>query len=322
MKKRLSTIVFIIFIIIFAIYFFVSFEQFKILLNVNLWLLSIIVIANLTNIASNGLFIKIILKPYNKIIPILESIFISLISSVGNFFAPVGGGLGLRAVYLKKKFNLTYSDFISTLYGNYIIVFLVNSFVALVALYLLREKPNGAYYLLLVLFSGIFGVCLILSLVKVPVATINKKLKKKPNKIVFILLEILKGWNRIVENKKLLLQLILLSTFNLSVTIFISWLEIKALHLSISLPSLLLFSVLGSLSLFVNITPANLGVKEAIFIFSGSVIGFSTSEILSIALVDRGILFLVLFVSWLLMPRLSKLFNVSIKNLQKTPATK
>ncbi|MGZ6005077.1 MAG: lysylphosphatidylglycerol synthase transmembrane domain-containing protein [Candidatus Saccharimonadales bacterium] len=292
---------------VFAVYFYLNASQFKPLLHIDGWLLLVIALADFAIISANGLFIKFVLEPFNKFIGVAESIYVSLISAVGNFFAPTGTGFGFRAVYLKKKHGLPYSEFISTLSGNYIIVFLVNSFFALLSLYMLREHYSKQYLTLVVVFATIFIVSLILSVIKLPDISPERITKnKKLQKFVGMIFTITNGWNKVIANKKLMAKLIGVVIFNFLMTMLISKMEIAALHFTISFPALLLFSVLGSLSLFVNITPANLGVKEAIYIFSGAVIGFSVSQILLISLIDRGVYFVVLLVLWALSPRLQR----------------
>ncbi len=285
---------------IFLVYFFANLDKFQPLLHVNVFLLFLIAIAYLSTIAANGLFIKFIMEPFGKYISINESTYVSMISSVGNFFAPIGSGFGFRAVYLKKKHGLAYSDYVATLYGNYVIVFLINSFFALVALYMLKDTNGRGYFTLVLLFAGMFTVSFLLTLVRVPTFKKEPSLKNKHlNFIARAMIDMATGWNRIIKNKRLLFHLLAITTFNFVVTLLIAKLEITALHFSITFPSLLLFGVLGSLSLFINITPANLGVKEAIYLFSSAVIGLTAPQILSIALIDRGVLFVVLFSLWL-----------------------
>jgi uncharacterized membrane protein YbhN (UPF0104 family) len=100
-----------------------------------------------------------------------------------------------------------------------------------------------------------------------------------------------------------MVQLIGLTFGGLALNTAMTWTIIHSLHLRIAFAPLLLFSVLGTLSIFINITPANLGVKEVIYLFSSSILGLSTTQILSIALIDRGVLFLVLAVFWIMFGR-------------------
>lgn len=287
-------------VLAFVAYFVLNIDKFSPLLHMNFYLLVLVALADIATILANGLFIKFILEPFGKYISAKESAYVSMISSVGNFFAPAGSGFGFRAVYLKKRHGLAYSDYMSTLYGNYVIVFLINSFFALVALYLLRNVNARGYFTLLILFAGMFFVSLLLTVVRLP--NFKKDLSVKNRHLNFItksLINMAGGWNKIIGNKTLLLRLIAIILFNFLMSLSVARLEINALHFHISLSALLLFSVLGSLSLFINVTPANLGVKEAIYLFSSAVIGLSAPQILSIALVDRGILFAVLFLLWL-----------------------
>lgn len=287
-------------LLIFAIYFVANISKFKLLLDVKLWVLLLIALANCGIVLANGVFIKFILEPFNKVIPITEATYVSLISSVGNFFAPAGAGFGFRAVYLKKKHGLPYNEYVSTLSGNYIIAFLISSVFGLLALFALRGHYNNQYLILMLLFSGIMLGSIFMSLVRPPrIEEDGLPKNKKLRMLLRTLLQVMNGWNKITANKKLMTKLIAITVVNFLFSVLIIKLEIFSLNLSIGFAQLLLFSVLSSLSVFINITPANLGIKEAIYIFSSSILGFSVTQILSIALIDRGILFLVLALSWL-----------------------
>lgn len=303
-SKRFRFFITMLVLAIFAIYFVLNIEKFKPLLHVNILWLVLLAVANVVVIAVNGMFIKFVLQPFDKFISIMESAYVSLISSIGNFFAPVGAGFGIRAVYLNKKHGLPYGEYISTLSGNYIIVFLVNSFIALLSLYFLKDKASPQYTILVALFLGIFIVSLIAIFIKIP-KRLADKAHTKNLKIVTSIFGVLNGWSKIKSNRKLMTRLVGLIFLNVLLALLISKIEVVALHFSIGAAQLLLFSVLGALSLFINLTPANLGVKEAIYLFSASVIGFSTSQILLIALIDRGVLFIVLLAGWFLSTRLS-----------------
>jgi uncharacterized membrane protein YbhN (UPF0104 family) len=193
------------------------------------------------------------------------------------------------------------------LYGNFIIVFLINSFFALVSLYLLRSKDSSSFKFLALVFLGIFLASLALSLIRLPTKMLQKTSGNKYlnwcKKIVFNILE---GWNKIIKNRRLIRRLILLTVFNLAIALAIAKLEISALHLTISFNALILYGVLGSLSLFISITPANIGVKEAIYLFSSKIIGFSTAQILAVSLLDRGVLFLTMWILWVYFSKVKK----------------
>ena len=284
---------------VFIVYFFLNVDKFKPLLQVNGYLLIAIALTNVAGVFINGLFTKFILEPFNKYISITEAFYVSVISSIGNFFATAGTGFGIRAIYLKKKHGLPYSEFISTLSGNYILVFLANSFIGLLALYLLRDGYNNQYAVLAGAFGLMFIVSLLLSVIKIPIPKISEPKKTKFSAAAKALYRVTHGWNKIIASKNLVFKLLCLTIVNFFLAAFIYWAIIASLHLTITFPALLLFSVLGSLSIFINITPANLGIKEAIYIFFSSILGFSVSEIILIALVERGVQFVVLLALWL-----------------------
>lgn len=286
---------------IFIVYFIFNIDNFRPLLDIKFWMLGLIALGDLALITSNGLLTKYILRPFNKDLPLRETTYIALITSVGNFFAPAGAGLAFRAVYLKKKHHVPYGDYIPILTGNYLIVFLVNSFFGLVALVMLRSRTSSHYRLLVVTFAGLMLFSLALAFIKIPSSVMTKLKNKSLVRIANLLQKVAQGWERITNDKKLLGQLAAITTSQLFLTVGITWLIIHSLHLSAELGALLLFAVISSLSLFLNITPANLGIKEALYIFWGGVLGFSATQIISIALIDRGVMFIIMLVSYLVL---------------------
>jgi uncharacterized membrane protein YbhN (UPF0104 family) len=101
-----------------------------------------IMVAYLGIMYTNGLFIKYIIRAFDKHISAWESVRVALISSLGNFFAASGAGLGFRAVYLKRKHNLAYSDYLSTLYGNYLLLFMICGLAGLVSLATVKHQAG------------------------------------------------------------------------------------------------------------------------------------------------------------------------------------
>lgn len=274
-------------------------EQFRPLLHINIFYLILLGLANVGSLALNGIFIKIVLQPFKKTIGIAESFYVSLISSAGNYFAPVGAGLGFRAVYLKRKHNLSYGDFMATVSGNYVLVFLVTSLSGLVALGLERSYAGHKYWVLFFVFLALFLVDLILMSVRV--ARIIIRLLRKTGRVGFlvrILSKIIEGWLLIITNKKLVWHLIGLTAIGYPLSLAMSFLILHSLHFHTSFGGLLLLVSLSSLSVFINITPGNVGIKEAVFIFSAQAIGLNTSQILAYSLIDRGVMFMVLLLLW------------------------
>lgn len=299
---------------IFAVYFVLNLDSFKSVLTVNIFYLFLIALCVMIGIVSNGIFTKVILRSFDKVISIQESVFVSLIAAAGNFFAPAGSGFGFRAIYLKKKHKLAYSDYVSILSGNYVMVFLITSIIGVVALAMLSDKMQGqasiAYITLWAAFLGLLVVSLALLFIKIPRRFIKQGTRHGIiGKIIAIIARISDGWLKITSDRILMLKLMLLIIGNMFVSTLALAFIMFALGFQFTLPGLLLFSALNSLATFINITPANLGIKEAVYIASSSVLGFTTAEVLSIALIDRVVLFVVLAVLWVLFGRSTRLIQ-------------
>lgn len=298
-RKLASLTILVVSIVVFTIYFIKHREDFTPLLHVNPVYLGLLVLAYTGSLFINGIFIKVILVPFNKVISVSESFYVSLISSVGNYFAPIGAGLGFRAVYLKRRHNLAYGDFIATVAGNYVLVFLVTSLAGLIGLGLTRHQTGHAYWVLMAVFAGLFVIDLMLMSVKIArfIASQLERLRFA-RFIARLLQKIVEGWLLIINDKRLITRLLGLTVIGLPLLLLTIWLVLSSIHLHVSFSGLLLLAALSSLSVFINITPGNIGIKEAVFIFSSQAIGLSTPQILSYSLIDRGVLFAVLFFGW------------------------
>ncbi|MEI6481165.1 MAG: lysylphosphatidylglycerol synthase transmembrane domain-containing protein [Candidatus Saccharibacteria bacterium] len=290
----------IIVVLIFIIYFIFNKSSFKPLLDIKPVLLIGSFVCYVGIIICNGLFIKYIVGSFNKQLDSYESVRVSLLSSIGNFFASSGAGLGFRAVYLKKKHDLSYSDYMATMYGNYLLIFIINAVIGITSLMLIGSNGSPQFVGVGLFFTGLLIASLILSFLIIPTIKIHNKYLSAAAQT---LRKMSDGWRLVTRNRKLLLHLSLLVMIQIILTVLIAWFELSSLSISIGFGQLLLFSVLGSLSIFISLTPANIGVKEAVYVVTATVIGLSTPQILSLALIDRGILFITLAVLWAVIGR-------------------
>lgn len=304
MKKKLLSYGLLSLFGVYLIYYIAKNQQnFAQLKHLSLGLLVLIAVGHLLGIFFNGLFVKFILRPYKKDISSGESFFVSLISTMGNYFLPVGTGTGIKAVYLKKKFQLAYSDFLSTLSGNYIIVFLLTSGLGFLSVIMLRSyAPRYQFGVLVIGLGGMFIAMLVLALYGFPRSLIRLFNRTKTlKKLSSLVSRVLDGWNSITQDRKLLLQLTLLIMGNFIITASITYIAMLALGFSCSIWVLILYTSLASLSLLLNVTPGSIGIRESMFILISTTLALSVPQILSISIVTNGVLFFVLTLSWLLL---------------------
>jgi uncharacterized membrane protein YbhN (UPF0104 family) len=203
-----------------------------------------------------------------------ESFNLTSTSSIANFFGPLQGGIGIRAVYFNKKLKIPLKQF------------------ALVSLY---------YYGFYAFFSGIFllfgsaqfriplFICLILGSIGT-VWFIRKRaqsVQSNDSHVTLRTLGILAG--------TVLVQLSLITV--------IYFVELIALGKVVSFGQVISYSGAANFSLFVAITPGAIGIREAFLVFSEQLHHISRDVIVSANILDRGvyIVFLAVLFGWLIL---------------------
>ena len=283
---------------LFAWYALANLETFEGLKNVSLFALLIIALARLAVFINNGYFIKWTTEAFTKQLTTGESLYIGMLSAIGNFFGPILGGVGVRAVYLKKVYGLPLSKFTSTLLSYYIILFSSVCLAAILSLLALGQTQS----VLMLFFVAWLGVMLVVVFGRLPNEAKIKGLFKKglANRLVNFLYEIEKGWQLLIKNHRLTRRLIMLAILSFITQLFITFVEFRAINTELSLAALSLYTALVVVSLLISFTPGAIGIREAILILAGSIIGITNEQILQVAVIDRGVTFGLLFVLFLL----------------------
>lgn len=282
---------------LFVGYFLLNRNDFTALNNVNPWYLLLVGAGYVAIVVTNGIMMKLLAAPFNVNLGVYESVRVSLLGSLGNFFASSGAGVGVRALYLKKNHNLAYKDYLATLYGNYLLIFMVNAVAGLLSLVLTGGKGGLLYWLAVIFFCVLLAVASTLCFVPLKLKTesgIVGKISKMLNSMT-------QGWQLVARNREVFKGLLLVAVGQLFITVGIIYLQVQALGLGVSFAGLIFLAVLTALSVFVSITPANVGIKEAVYLLSATIVGLSSGDILSIAVIDRGVLFATLGLLWILM---------------------
>jgi uncharacterized protein (TIRG00374 family) len=314
MKKKLtkyiSPILTVVILILFGLYLYRNPDIIKVVLDTKPKYLLIIILIFISVFFLEGLFIRVTLKAFNKDISIKESFYLSTLSRIGNYLLPMRAGAIFRATYLKKKYNFDYSKFLSTLYGYYIILFLLYSFVAIITLLFKSFLNDEIFYILTIFFSGLFLAMLFLMFVRVPFKKFVKNKEGLLAKIVGFLDRFMKSWDVIVKNKKLLLQLIFITFQYILLNTIIIYVEFLSLGITINFLNLILYSCLSGVSLLISLTPGSLGIREAVFLISSDSIGLDQEQILQLAVIDRGILFILLMILMIVIFLFLRKFNL------------
>lgn len=296
---------------LFVWYFMRNMDDFAVLLDAPWWTLAGVAAGFVLSIIANGYFVKLVLDAHKKPIQTSDAVNASVISAVGNFFFPVGVGSAAQAKYLKQRHAFSYTNFIASLSGNYILVFLVNGALGLLALLMLYHHADTAtYWTLVVVFAGMLLPNLYFAFRGLPSFISHRSASKSGffGRVLRIVRGVLGGWNFIVQSQGLVAKLALLIFVNFIASMIIGYFSIMAAGVVVGFWPLVLYSALGAVTLVLNITPGSIGVREGVFLFAMSIIGLSVSQVLVVSLVERGVRFFVLLAG---LAMFSKYFKLS-----------
>lgn len=306
-RKKLTTIISIsltiIILSLLGLFLAKNIHVFKELKNIKLSYTIYAYIATLTTLYLGGLTIKLLATPFK--IELKEHFSLSIAAGFINLITPFRGGAGLRAVYMKKKHGLSYSHFLASLFGNYIVIFLVSPFITLLSLYYIYLK-HGIFNIYLTLFF------LALFLGTLFIVLFHKNQFKSNNIITSKLNKVIEGWKIIKKNKATVIKITLLTFITIIISGFLNQIVFLALGVEINLIIALYFSGVGLISMFLNFTPGSLGITETIYLISATIIGISPEISVLAALIIRAVR-----ISFLI--TLGPLFNIMLaKKIKKT----
>jgi uncharacterized protein (TIRG00374 family) len=245
----------------------------------------------------NGLFTKLTLEAFDISISQKESAYISLLSSLGNYFGPLLGGMGVRAAYLKQKYGFAITHFAGTIYGYYLVTFFTTALIGLISLWVINAQTGASSSVVTAALVAITSATGVLLIIRLPQ---NSQLSNKRylGWIYRRLSQVNEGWEKLLSHPGLIGRLLLLSLVVFLIGLGIVYLEFLALGLSVSTAALVLYAVLGSLSVLVSFTPGAIGIREAVYVFSAGVLALTNSQILQVAAIDRGTAVMVLLLSY------------------------
>jgi uncharacterized protein (TIRG00374 family) len=300
MKLRLSSILTLLFIAAFVAYLLANPGLLSPLRNVSLGILILIGLTKMSLHVVNGLFMQWSVEVFTKRMKLTEGVYVAVLSAIGNFFGPLLGGATIRAVYLKKVHNLSYSFFTSTLAGYYVILFAANSLLAILSLLFLRDNEHTTG--LFIFFAAWLAVMIVLMFLRLPKReAISKYERSRVTKfIATAVYDMELGWRRLIKNRKLVPKLFFLACCGFAITFITGYLEFGAIGATISLAGLGLFTAVSTSSMLVSLTPGAIGIRESLLLLTSSAMGVTSDQILQVAVIDRAVSFAVLGILYLL----------------------
>ena len=283
-----------------AVYLYYKWDDLGRLLDLKISSIVILVLAALAPIFVNGIYFFKAVKEYDIRPGLNESIGLTAINSMYAYILPIKSGLVVRAYYLKRKYDFSYPAYFSFLAGNYVIGFGVAFLAAslLSSYFWMEEELDLTKTLLIVTIFPAYLIGLyILDKIDIPIEKIRYGLLRK-------IKETTSSIRKFKTNRNLLLQTIVVQVSLIFVNALRLYLAFVLLGFEVSAVHVLTVQILLNLSLFVSITPGNLGIREGIIAFSAGFLSLTTDEALLIAVVDRAAILVVVFLLGLVYSRI------------------
>lgn len=209
-------------------------------------------------VATNVYMVYASVKLCRKHLSLKNSAFLSVYSSIVNFFGPLQSGPGVRAVYLKTKLGLKIRNYTLAMLFYYFLFAAISSSL---------------------LFATTVPVLSVLGVVAgtVLVAYGARRFGFSSHTLVIV-------------------GIYIATVIQVVVTALIYHLELHATGNPVSFLQSLSYAGSANLALFVSLTPGAIGIRETFLLFTQSLHGVSTSAIVAAGILDRAfyVVFLVL----------------------------
>lgn len=208
-------------------------------------------------IISVGLILRASLFLCKLNLSIWESMRVTLYSSIINFFGPLQSGPAFRAIYLRRKYNLSIKKYTS----------------ATAVYYILYGAINAA-----LLLSGLLGWWLLPAGLLI-VGTTLMLLCNRTAKLVIRLRTLdLRG----------IVYLAVVTLLQVSIMTIIYFVELHVVSPHIHFSQAVIYTGAANLALFVAITPGAIGFRESFLVFSEHLHHVSNTTIIAANIIDRS----------------------------------
>ncbi|HPD18051.1 MAG TPA: lysylphosphatidylglycerol synthase transmembrane domain-containing protein [Candidatus Goldiibacteriota bacterium] len=288
LKKVISITVLILIVVLCGIYIYTHFSDFKQLSLVRPEYIFVLLVFGLFNSWTNGLIIKYVAEPFDIKLKFKEWFGLSIITSFYNLITPFKGGLAAKAVYLKQRHNFSYTNFLATWMGIYVINFFAASFLGLISLYFIYLKYNIFNVIVLFIFLAFLIPTLIIIL-------FSPEFKETKHEFINKFIRVLNGWNIVRKNKKIVVMASIIIIAQILINSFSCMIAYDIFNIKIGIEKAIFLSTISIVGILVQITPAGLGINEVLAVFFGLVVGITPAQALTVAILGRIISVLIMF---------------------------
>ncbi len=259
MKKIKRVIPYLIFALVLVTYWFYiqsNLEKFRNLLNFSPVSILVMLILVFCSISIRGLINYFLYNSLGSKINYYNSFGLAAVNTLANLL-PLSGGILAKGFYLKKRFNLAYSTFISATLSLFLSYMSVNGLIGLSVLFFLYvfKGNQGNFWLV----SGFFvmTIAIIFHWIKIDLHFLPDRFRDISNNV-------LNGWRFFSNDYKLLLTLISFQAVATTLNAARFFIAFQIFSQDISFAHCLLFSAATILTQLISIAPGGIGIREGI----------------------------------------------------------
>jgi uncharacterized membrane protein YbhN (UPF0104 family) len=273
-------------LLVFIGYLYHNIDRYQQLLNMSAGSLLLLLGLVLTLIFTVGLLNYFLYRGLGVLLTLNESIGLAAVNTLANQL-PFAGGLIAKGVYLKQRYELAYTRFLSATLALYVCFIAANGAVGVAVLgYWAVVYDTTVPNLLLLGFLGMAASIFLLCL-SIDVSVIPGEWGRR-------LAQLLAGWQVLSQNRLLIGKLVGLQLLTTLIFAGRLWIAFHILSQDVSLAHCILFSAATIMTNLVSIAPGGLGVREAIVAGIASVLGFDLGVSVVAVGIDRLIATLVI----------------------------
>lgn len=266
------------FLVLFAVYVWRNGNTFRELLNVSQSLLVLAPSLVLLSFLGSGLMNQLLYRHLGAPVTTVEGMSLATVNSLANLL-PFAGGMVAKGVYLKRKYGLGYTRFLSATIALFVMMVAASGAVGLLTLAYIRGVLGREIPLLLV--AGFLVMLLGVAILWLPPALVPR------GRWAARFAQFLDGWRFMRRQPGLLIALLLLQLGLIVVLAGRYWTAFHLMSQPVSLSDCLLFAAATVLTQLVTITPDGLGIREGIVGGIATLLGFDIGVSVVAVTIDR-----------------------------------
>ena len=295
LKKIIQFIIALACIIYIVRFFAQNKESLKLVLKLNAVTIFLVVIATIAYFFIYSLRTQIVLEKCSR--KKLNYIYLFKLMVLARFLNTVFSQMGnvYRGYRLKKEYDISYTSYISSFVSTLWMDTCFNLYFATVLILILSPEFKIGYFTAWTIFL-VIALCvsavppagnMLLGKIKIETKFLNWAHSK--------LTEVVSVTISNLRDIRYLGSFLLLGVSELILTILGYYILFKGFGIILTFQALLVFYILMSLSLFIAITPGNIGVQEIAFGFIAEQIGIGMGSGIMASIVARIINFFIIF---------------------------